>query len=197
MNEIMSISRHRMGTDGKGVRTLVAFYGCPLSCRYCINRHCKQDKTARLSMSSDDLIGLVEKDNIYFKMTGGGITFGGGEPLLAAEFIRETAEKAPWPCDIETSLYAPWEDVEKLIPVIDEWYIDIKDFDSEIYKAYTGKDNKIVLDNLKKLKEAGVKMTIRVPYIEGFNTPMQADENAKIAREYSDKVDRFDYTLIV
>ena len=197
MNEIMSISRHRMGTDGKGVRTLVAFYGCPLDCKHCINRHCRQDKTTRLSMSSDDLISLVEKDNIYFKMTGGGITFGGGEPLLAADFIREIAEKAPWTCDIETSLYAPWEGVEKLVPVIDEWYIDIKDFDSEIYKAYTGKENSIVLDNLKKLKEAGVNMTIRVPYIEGFNTPMQADENARIAKGYSDKVDRFDYTLIV
>lgn len=37
---IFGIYRHRMGIDGKGITTLVAFMGCPLKCKYCLNDEC-------------------------------------------------------------------------------------------------------------------------------------------------------------
>lgn len=172
--EIMGITRHRMGIDGKGVRTLVTFYGCPLDCKYCINRHCKQEKTERIYLTPGELKTIVEIDNIYFQMTGGGITFGGGEPLSASEYIADFCRIADsnWTINIETSLYGTWEQVRRLIPHIDTWIVDIKDTDPEIYKLYTGRDNTIVMSNLMKLR-ANIekrKILVRIPEIPGFNT---------------------------
>ena len=86
-------------------------------------------------------------------MSGGGVTFGGGEPLMQAEFIHNVCRKMnpKWRKTIETSLYAPWEDVALLIEDIDYWFVDIKDINKDIYKQYTGQDNDIVIENLKKL----------------------------------------------
>ena len=54
MSDIMSISRLRMGTDGKGVTTLVGFYGCPLDCKYCINKHYHDTLTVRGDYTADE-----------------------------------------------------------------------------------------------------------------------------------------------
>lgn len=89
----MSISRLRMGTDGKGVTMLVGFYGCPLDCKYCINKHCHDDETVRGDYTADELVEILSIDEIYYRMTGGGVTFGGGEPLMQAEFIHEVCQK--------------------------------------------------------------------------------------------------------
>lgn len=34
---LIGIARHRLTIDGEGVTTLVAFHGCPLRCKYCLN----------------------------------------------------------------------------------------------------------------------------------------------------------------
>lgn len=87
MNEIMGISRLRMGTDGIGITTLVTFYGCPLNCVYCLNPQCRDKNTVRAEYSPVELMKIIKIDDIYFRMTDGGVTFGGGEPLLYSNFI--------------------------------------------------------------------------------------------------------------
>lgn len=93
MSDIMSISRFRIGTDGKGIRTLVGFYGYPLKCKYCINHHCHDEDTVRADYTADELIETLSIDEPYFLMSGGGISFGGREPLLQADFIHEVCQK--------------------------------------------------------------------------------------------------------
>ena len=83
---------------------------------------------------------------------------------------------------------------------IDYWYIDIKDFNDEIYQSYTGKSNRVVLDNLKKLLEkvSAGKICIRMPIIPGYNTEESRKEGIDfITNEISDKVmlDLFKYIL--
>ncbi len=184
MSDIMSVSRLRLGTDGHGITTLVAFYGCPLDCKYCINRHCHDAGTPRADFSTEELIKILSVDEPYFLMTGGGVTFGGGEPLLQAEFIHELCEKMSnkWHRTIETSLYADWEKVELLKDDIDYWFVDIKDVNRKIYNAYTGKDNQKVLDNLQRLvKTVGAeKICVRLPSIPEYNT----QEDRKRSLEY-------------
>ena len=171
--DIMSISRLRMATDGKGITTLVGFYGCPLDCKYCLNRQC-HGETVRGDYTAEELISVLAKDESYYLMTGGGVTFGGGEPLLQSKFIHEVCGlmNKEWNRIIETSLYVPWENIELLLEDIDYWYVDIKDVRPEIYKEYTGGDNRLVLDNLKRLVEAvdAHKVCVRIPFIPGFNT---------------------------
>ena len=199
MNEIMAISRHRMGTDGDGITTLVAFYGCLLSCKYCFNKQCKNEDTVRLYISPKDLIKELEIDDIYFKMTGGGVTFGGGEPLLASKYIREFCWHVDkdWKVNIETSLNVDWENIDWLTPRVDKWYIDIKDMQPEIYQSYTGMNNSRLIKNLKRLsKEVGKdKIVVRVPLIEGFNTKEDVLASMKAVKPYAGKVELFEYLV--
>lgn len=103
--KIMKIARHRMGIDGKGVSTLVAFWGCPLHCRYCINDFCHDSETSCEELSPEELVSRILVDELYFRMSGGGIVFGGGEPLLNFPFIIEVSKLLPRdiPIRIETS----------------------------------------------------------------------------------------------
>ena len=180
IGDIMAISRLRMATDGQGVSTLVAFFDCPLHCKYCINESCHEkenslSKTPRAAYQPEELIEVLKKDEIYYFMTGGGIVFGGGEPLLQSAFIHEVCQQADprWKKRIETSLNVPWRCVEPRLDDLDQWIIDIKDINCLIYKKYTGTDNKKVLSNLLRMRDIvpPEKMHIRVPHIKGFNTP--------------------------
>ena len=187
MSDIMSISRLRMGTDGTGIRTLVGFYGCPLKCKYCANNYCHQSETVRADYTAEELLETLSIDEPYFLMTNGGVTFGGGEPLLQADFIHEVCTKMnpKWSKTIETSLYSSWKQIELLIPDIDYWYIDIKDLNTDTYKSYTGKSNRGVLSNLRKLVKvvSAEKICVRVPFIPEYNTKERRMEEVEYIRQ--------------
>ena len=170
---IFGISRHRLTTDGEGVTTLVAFSGCPLRCKYCINMTCWDDAKGHI-YTPERLFEEVKIDQLYFLATHGGITFGGGEPLLQVEFIKAFRELCglQWQILAETSLNVPFENVQTVDPILDGYIVDIKDMNPEIYQAYTGKDNSLVLANLEWLLKQGdpKRVMLRVPHIPDFNT---------------------------
>lgn len=197
--EIMGINRHRMGTDGKGISTLITFYGCPLNCKYCLNPQCKSESTPCTYIEPNDLVNLLMVDDIYFKSTGGGIVFGGGEPLLNAEYIKEVCDLVPlqWKIRIETSLNVKWDKIELLLPYIDQWIIDIKDSNNEIYKNYTGADNLKVYDNVLRLshKTGKEKLLIRIPKIPNYNTEKNIQESVKLYSNLGN-IDIFNYKIL-
>ena len=103
-------------------------------------------------MTPQELYENVSVDNLYFLATGGGVTFGGGEPPLYGELIHDFCRIVPqeWNICIETSLNTGHNHMEKLLPHIAHWHIDIKDMDDRIYRKYTGKSNEQVIENLKR-----------------------------------------------
>lgn len=167
-------ARHRMQVDGRGVTTLVCFHGCPLRCRWCINPFTLDPGTKQELLTPRELYEKVRIDELYFLATGGGVTFGGGEPLLYSSFIQEFRKICgnDWHLCAETSLNVPWENVAKAVASIDHFYIDCKDTNPDIYRRYTGQDNARMLDNLRRLLEIAdpERITVRVPLIPGFNT---------------------------
>ena len=171
--KVIGISRHRLRTDGEGVTTLVAFNGCPLRCKYCLNNHCWDPEMGR-EYTPETLFEETKIDQLYFLATHGGVTFGGGEPLLQVAFIKEFRSLCgpQWQILAETSLNVPLENVEALDPVLDGYIVDIKDMNPDIYKAYTGKDNVLVLKNLEWIlqRRGAESITLRVPHIPEFNT---------------------------
>lgn len=171
---IITFARHRMATDGPGVTTLICFHGCPLRCKYCLNPFSFAPDTRRTEMTAEQLYKQVKLDELYFLATGGGVTFGGGEPLLHAEFIEEfrTICGKEWHLCAETSLAVPWEQVERAARCIDFFLVDVKDTDPEIYRHYTGKDNGQVLENLRRLATLlpPERIKVRLPLIPDFNT---------------------------
>lgn len=185
VGEIMTISRLRMGTDGEGVSTLITFFNCPLHCKYCANNFCHEsdDSVPRTTYTPRELINVLKKDDIYYKMSGGGIVFGGGEPLLQSAFIHEICKHSDpvWKKRIETSMNVPWRNIEPILNDMDEWIIDIKDIDRTIYKNYTGVDNQKLINNLCKITKYVDKsqIHIRIPIIPEFNTESDVKKSVK------------------
>jgi len=158
--------------DGPGIRALVGFCGCPLNCAYCINKEALSSNVGKW-YTPDSLLKVLEKDDMYFQATGGGVTFGGGEPALQSEFIVRFREICPpeWTLAIETSLNVPQKHVEALIGAIDYCYVDIKDMNPDIYERYTGKSNQQVKENLRFLanQEKRGEILARIPLIDRYN----------------------------
>jgi len=170
----IGISRLRIINDAEGVTTLAAGHGCTFRCRYCINPQCFLKSRPHSVFTVKELIDTVRIDDLYFQATGGGVVFGGGEPLLQADFIHEFCASCPeeWRISLESSLAVPKQELEKVIGDIDFYLIDIKDMNPVIYRSYTGRDNTLVLGNLEFLASNGLqeKIRVRIPLIEGYNS---------------------------
>lgn len=178
----IGVARHRLVVDGAGVTTLAAFHTCTLNCKYCLNPHSLRNIDAAKEFTTAELYEKVRVDELYFLATGGGICFGGGEPSLRYEYIREFRELcgADWKLTIETALNVPKKNIEALLPVIDYWIVDVKDMNPEIYKSYTGKENRQVLENLELLRGIPDKVMIRIPSIPEYNT--KEDQDSSVAK---------------
>ena len=197
---VFGIDRLRMNVDGVGVTTIVGTYGCPLQCKYCLNPHAWSSKTFEKTKyyTAQELYDKVKIDNLYFLATGGGIVFGGGEPLLHADFYREFRELCgpEWRLTVETSLNVEREKVESIIDVIDDYIVDIKDINPEIYETYTSKDNARVIDNLKFLlsKVDISNICVRIPHIPEFNTDEDVQKSIAFIKELGvTLIDEFTY----
>ena len=196
---LIAVARHRLAVDGQGVTTLVAFHGCTLHCQYCLNARCLNPEGIWRTITPDELLDEVMIDNLYFLATGGGITFGGGEPAIRSEFIDAFCRMAPqeWHFTIETALNVERQHLERLLPHIHEYYIDIKDVNPDIYRRYTGQDNQRALDNLRWLLQhdgMAERIVVRLPHIPDFNT----DEDVTRSRDYLTslgitRIDEFTY----
>lgn len=195
---VIACSRLRMQTDGQGITTLVCFHGCPLRCRYCINKFSFDPETNREMLTAREIYDRVKQDALYFLATGGGVTFGGGEPLLYAPVLAAFREICgpDWHLCAETSLSVPWENVETAAGCIDHFYVDCKDTDPDIYRSYTGQDNALMLSNLKRLVElvGPERIMVRLPLIPEFNTDADREKSERRLREMGlQHFDRFTY----
>ena len=196
---LLGLSRLRMGTDGEGVTTLVAGGGCPLRCRWCINQRLLREAPAE-SVTAPELLERVYPDDLYFRASGGGVTFGGGEALLHAAFIRRFRElcPAPWRLCAETSLAVPRALAALAAEAVDGFLVDCKDMDPEIYRRYTGGDSARMEENLRFLLETvgPERVLVRVPRIPGYNTAEdQARSAAKLRAMGVTRLELFDYVL--
>ncbi len=200
MSNFIGIARHRLTVDGEGVTTLVCFYGCTLRCKYCINARCFGDVTDSFSLSPEELYDKVKCDDLYFLSTGGGICFGGGEPLLYTDYIARFKELCPseWKLYCESALNVDAEAVKAAAELFDAFLIDCKDTNPEIYESYTGKDNKQMLENLEFLVGAvGTdKITVRLPLIPEYNCDEDRDKSETLLRKMGIvNFDRFEYKV--
>ena len=192
---VITYSRLRMTTDGEGVTTLVIFHDCPLRCKYCLNPFSFAPDTKREELTPHQLYDRVKIDDLYFVATGGGVTFGGGEPLLRADFLKEFRALCGdrWHLCAETSLNVPAEAVRTAADCMDMFYVDCKDTNPEIYKAYTGIQNAQMLENLRTLISlAGTeRVVVRVPLIPGYNTESDRERSRSLLESMG--VTQFDF----
>lgn len=194
----IGINRHRLGADGRGVTTLAAFHGCTLRCKYCLNRRCLESAEGLPAYTPEQLFKHVSIDNLYFIATGGGVCFGGGEPLLHSDFIYEFKELCgkSWNITVETSLNVPQKAVAKVVKVAGEFIVDIKESNLNIYNAYTSGDGSRAWDNLRYLlsEVAAAQVMVRVPLIKDYNTESDTAKTVeKLKKMGVLRIDKFEY----
>lgn len=195
---VSGIARLRMETDGPGVRTLIATYGCPLRCKYCINPHTWRSDAPVRRMTGEELFREIAVDGLYFQATGGGVTIGGGEPLLHMDALESFLKLCPesWNLWAETSLAVSSEAVRKASRYFHHFLVDIKSLDEGIYHAYTGGSLMTALNNLRMLLElvGPDRITVRLPLIPGYSHGEQQEKDSRNLREMGfENLDLFTY----
>ena len=179
--------------DGPGIRTTVFLQGCPLDCQWCHNpesRHLPGSAGALMDhvrqMSINEIIAVLERDRLYYDESGGGITISGGEPLVQHEFLRsllKAAREQDFHTTLDTCGYAPWSVLASVIPLTDLFLYDLKTMIDEHHRTWTGQSNKLILENLRRLDQAGARIWIRIPAISGeTDNPENLDELVSFCR---------------
>ena len=135
-------------------------------------------------LTSDEVIAEIERDELFYKNSGGGMTIGGGEPTLHLKFLMELLVKGrekKFHICLDTNAASPWSSYEKTIPYVDLYLIDFKNMDTKKHAKATGAGNERILENVRKLSENGCKIRARVPVIYDFN---DNDENFEQLAEF-------------
>lgn len=128
-------------------------------------------------ISSDELADILLKNEDFFKMTDGGVTVSGGEPLMQKDFVCELANKIPnIHKALQTSGYGDFETYKNVVEKFDFIMQDIKIADRELHKKYTGVYNDNILKNIEYLKKSKKEFVFRVPLIPDIT---DTEENLK------------------
>ena len=169
--------------DGPGIRTTVFFKGCNLRCAWCHNpegqsplsetmRGTNQSTVCGKEYTVDEVFKTVCKDKRFYESAGGGVTFSGGECMLQIDFLTEIlkrCKKNGIHTAVDTAGHVPYERFEQILPYTDLFLYDVKCFDSEKHRHYTGVGNELILENLKRLLATDVPVWIRIPIIPTVN----------------------------
>ncbi len=123
-------------------------------------------------MTAEELETEIKKDTAYYRKSGGGVTFSGGEPMLQYENLLpllQKLKKQKIPIAVDTAGCIPFEWYEKILPYTDLFLFDIKAYTEKLHLELTGQSNQNILENIFKLQKSGAKVWVRIPLIPGLN----------------------------
>jgi pyruvate formate lyase activating enzyme len=134
--------------------------------------------------NTEELLDEILRDRAFYEKSNGGITFGGGEPMLQVDFLENVLPKLK-----ETDIYVaidtcgavPWEYFERIIDYVDLFLFDLKLLDEGKFKQYTGGNIGLVTDNARQISSRKIPMWIRTPIIPGYTDD---EENIKDISEF-------------
>jgi pyruvate formate lyase activating enzyme len=119
-------------------------------------------------MSVDEVISEVEKDEVFYDESGGGVTFSGGEPFIQFDFLKSLLTESKnrnIATAVDTSGFAETEKFEAIYDLVDLFLFDLKVIDEQAHLEYTGKSNEVIHQNLSWLANKGEKVMLRIPLI--------------------------------
>lgn len=143
--------------------------GCGACVPVC--RHGAREITGRTATAREVLAVLV-RDRAFYETSDGGITLSGGEPLLQPDFaceILQLSKETGLHTAVETAANVPWDVFARVLPFTDLVLCDIKGADEALHKKNTGVSNRLILENAEKLKNSGVQVRFRMPFVPGYN----------------------------
>jgi pyruvate formate lyase activating enzyme len=174
--------------DGPGIRTTIFFKGCTMDCWWCHNPESqsfsietvKQNKSndkceteiIGKTVSVDEVLFEIMKDQVFYEVSSGGVTISGGEPLHQLEFLRDLLIKCKENkihTTLDTSGCVSQDMIESIMDLTDLFLYDIKVIDFQKHKKYTGISNQFILANLEFLVKKNKQIIVRIPIIPGIN----------------------------
>jgi pyruvate formate lyase activating enzyme len=176
--------------DGPGIRTTVFFKGCPLRCWWCHNPESQETGIEQVIVKrvldgmifesmqavgswrpAEEVMNEIAKDEVFYRESGGGVTFSGGEPLMQPDALRELimlCKEKGYHTAIDTSGIAEPSSLKKVIGQADLWLFDLKLMNDISHLEFTGVSNELALRNLETLARQGKEIIIRFPLIPGI-----------------------------
>jgi pyruvate formate lyase activating enzyme len=136
-------------------------------------------------MATAEVLGEIQRDLAFFDESGGGVTFSGGDPLFQADFLLallQGCKELEIHTAVDTSGAASWATLDRIRPFVDLFLYDIKLIDDGRHRAATGSSNRVILDNLRRLSEAGENIRLRLAIIPGMNDD---EENLRRTAEFA------------
>jgi pyruvate formate lyase activating enzyme len=168
-NETMSINRSLCNNCGR----------CAEVC------HSEAIRLLGQTMTVEELLEEAEKDMVFYKHSGGGVTLSGGEPLLNPDFalkLLRALKEGGISVGADACGHVPWASIEQMLPYIDFFLWDIKHMNSKRHEELTGVSNELILSNARSVSERNIPLYIRVPVIPGYN---DSEENIRATCEFA------------
>jgi pyruvate formate lyase activating enzyme len=140
-------------------------------------------------VSAKEILEEVEKDLLYYHMSGGGVTLTGGEPLYQPDFsmsVLDLCHKKNIHTAIETCLFCERDIIEKIKNYVDLFIVDVKIYDRDQHIRYTGRSNELIKENLKHVARSGKFVIVRIPLIPGISDNA---ENINACQQYVNEID--------
>ena len=128
------------------------------------------------TVTVEDILTVIKRDAVFYRASGGGVTFSGGEPFAQPEFLRQLAVacgRIGLDTAVETSGYFELESVNDIIESLDCIFIDIKHMDDKTHQKMTGVSNRVILKNIAQISQRHENVIVRVPLIEEVNADEQ------------------------
>ena len=151
---------------------------CTIYCPHDAREICGKEYTV------DEVLKEILKDKTFYDNSGGGVTFSGGECMLQIDFLAELLKRCKENgihTAVDTAGHVPFEFFERIIPYTDLFLYDVKCFDSDKHRQYTGVENQLILKNLKSLLAKSTPVWIRIPIIPTVN---DTEEELQRIKEY-------------
>ena len=145
-----------------------------------------EKKVVGRDVTVEEVMKTVGQDRPYYYRSGGGLTLSGGESLCQPEFARDllrAAKENGINTAMESMACAEFKVIDKILPYLDHYLLDIKHMDPAKHKEFTGRSNELMLENAKKIAESGkCRLSIRIPVIPTFN---DTEEEIRAIAEYA------------
>lgn len=131
----------------------------------------------------EEMVEKIGKNLAILNMSGGGVTFSGGEPLCHWQFVLECMKLLRTRTNraLQTCGYASSEVFSTVLEECDFVLYDLKHMDSDVHKHYTGVGNERILENYRILAKSGKEFITRIPLIPTVN---DTAENIRATAEF-------------
>ncbi|MES2094242.1 MAG: pyruvate formate-lyase-activating protein [Actinomycetota bacterium] len=156
--------------DGPGTRMTLFLSGCPLRCQYCQNPDTWQMRDGLIT-GIDEIVARISRYRDLFRITTGGVTVSGGEPLMQSVFLQRLfaeCRRLGVHTALDTSGFLGGHASDQLLDDTNLVLLDVKSGIEETYRNVTGRSLQPTREFGDRLARLGTPVWIRFVLVPGL-----------------------------